>query len=370
MVGYATKVKREIARWLEAGLIDEATARRLAGDIDRNGGGAGVSFGTVLAMMAAALFAAAILIFIAANWELIPRLVRVGLLFGIIVAGYVGGAFLKLRGHAAYAEATWVVAAAAFGAAIALVAQMYHLSGDEAQAILTWGAGAALAAAALRSGPLTIGAVLLGVVWMMMVSLGGYADAEPPVAYLLVAGGLWALSFWTGSPPARHLVLLSLFLFVVFLQWEDESLNVPILLALLSAGLFAFGHLRPDLARRFAALGPGLPAQALVGFLTGVGLVQVNLSDDPEFLIASIAAFAGIVAALLLAGRDNAVLRWLAYAAFIFQLGFVYVVMLGTMLGTAGFFVLGGLALSVLAWLITRLERRFAGGPADEGAIS
>jgi uncharacterized membrane protein len=36
------------------------------------------------------------------------------------------------------------------------------------------------------------------------------------------------------------------------------------------------------------------------------------------------------------------------------------VVMLGSMLDTAGFFVVGGAVLSLLAWLITRLERRFA----------
>ena len=80
MASYATKVKRDIERWREAGMIDAATADALSLDVERNGGGS-VSFGSILSMMAAALFAAAILIFIAANWEAIPRLTRVAMLF-------------------------------------------------------------------------------------------------------------------------------------------------------------------------------------------------------------------------------------------------------------------------------------------------
>ena len=61
-----------------------------------------LSFGSILAMMAALLFGAAILIFVAANWEAIPRLARVAALFAVILGGYVGGAVLKTRDHAGH----------------------------------------------------------------------------------------------------------------------------------------------------------------------------------------------------------------------------------------------------------------------------
>lgn len=365
MASYATKVKRDIARWREAGLIDAPTASALSLDVERNGGGR-VSFGSVLSMMAAALFAAAILIFIAANWEAIPRLVRVSMLFATIAAGYLGGAVLKLRGEDAFGQGAWIVAAAAFGASIALIGQMYHMSGDEKQAIFVWGAGTALAAAMLRSGPLNVGAVLLGAVWMLMHGFDHWwSMRELPYAYLLVAVLLYALTFWTRSVTSRHLIFLSLILFGFLHYWRDESLATPLVMALLSAGLLAFGEWRPAQAGRWLALGSGLPVHALLGFLTGIGIIQIALVDEQAFLVPSIAAFAGIIAALLLAGQENRMLRWLAYAAFAFQLCFVYMVMLGSMLGTAGFFVLGGLVLSVLAWLITRLERRFAARPLE-----
>lgn len=369
MAGYATRVKRDIARWVEAGLIDAGTAGALTRDVDAHGGG--IRFGTVLSLMAACLFAAAILIFVAANWEEMPRLARVAMLFVVIVVGYVGGAAAKLRGAPALGEGAFIVAAAAFGASIALIGQMYHLSGDERQAVFVWGAGTALAAAALRSGPLTIGAALLAAVWMHMHAVSPtWRIANPPLVFLAAGAVLYALSFWTQSRAARHVLLVALYWFVCLDFGADEAFREPLLLAGLAILLFAFDHVRPAEAQHWLGLDSGLPVQALLGFLVSVGLVQISLVDEPAFLFPSIAAFAGIVAALVLEGRDNGALRWLAYAAFIFQLGFVYVVMLGSMVGTAGFFVVGGLVLSGLAWLIARLERRFSDqqAPAAGGA--
>lgn len=120
MASYASRVRSDIARWRQTGLIDAPTAEALVRDIEANERKS-LSFGSILAMMAALLFGAAILIFVAANWEAIPRLVRVAALFTAILAGYVGGAVLKTRDHAAMGEALWIVAAAAFGGSIALI---------------------------------------------------------------------------------------------------------------------------------------------------------------------------------------------------------------------------------------------------------
>src|SRR5690606_24530343 len=138
-------------------------------------------------------------------------------------------------------EGAWVVAAAGFGASIALIAQIYHMSGDEADAIFVWGAGTALAAALLRSGALNAGATLLAAVWMMMKASHGWTLGGPPLSYLVMAAALYALSFWTRSLLARHLVLLSLYLFTVLAYWRDEStFAAPILLAAAAVAVFAF----------------------------------------------------------------------------------------------------------------------------------
>jgi uncharacterized membrane protein len=293
------------------------------------------------------------------------------MIFIVLVGGYCGGAILKSRDHSALAEGLWVVAAVAFGGGIALIGQMYHLSGDEAAALFVWGAGTAFAAAALRSGPLTAGAVMLAATWMAYVAVEGGPGRAVPLTYPLYAAALWAVSLWTASISARHLILLSLMLFATLLYVEDEQLWVPLLLAAVSAGVFAFAALRPERAGRLSGLGNGLAVQGLLGFIAGMSVIQIELYEGSYFLLIAVVVFAGIVAALLLAGRDNRMLRWLAYAGFIFELGFVYSMLLGTMLGTAGFFLAAGLSLAVLAWLIGRVERRMAAPPArkaGEGA--
>lgn len=360
MIGYSTKVKRDIGRWNDAGLIDAETAAALSLDVDTNH--RGVSFGAVLSMMAAALLSAAILLVVAANWDAIPRLVRVTLLLVLILAGYLGGALLKLRGRDNAAEAAWVTAAVTFGAAIALIAQMYHLSGDEKQAILVWSLGTAFAAAMLRSGPLTVGAVLLSTVWMVMLGLDDWWSMRSfAVVFPVLAASLFLLARWTKSFAGRHLVLLSLILFGFVHFVQHESHVAPALLIIAGIALFAFFYLRPDEAERTFELGNGLPVQALASVLVGIGIMQLDFVDEPAFLFVSMLAFVAVVAALVLCGRDNAALRWLAYAAFIFQLCFIYVVTVGSMLGTAGFFVVGAAAFAGLAWLISRLERRLGG---------
>ena len=54
MASYSTRVRSDIARWVEAGLIDASTGQVLARDVEANQR-ASLSFGSILAMMAALL---------------------------------------------------------------------------------------------------------------------------------------------------------------------------------------------------------------------------------------------------------------------------------------------------------------------------
>lgn len=360
MASYSSRVRSDIARWQQAGLIDAPTADALTRDVEANERKS-LSFGSILAMMAALLFGAAILIFIAANWEVIPRLVRVAALFAVILAGYVGGAVLKMRDHAAIGEALWIVAAAAFGGSIALIGQMYHLSGDEASALITWGAGTALAAVALRSNPLTVAAVGIADAWLFLRGFDYFRRTEFPHLFVVMALILFAVSFWTRSQAARHLIILSVLFYLVLLATEYDTLQVAIPLVaasvLLFTAIFAAGPVE-----RVLRLGGRLPLHALIGFLTGLAMIQFELADESSynggFAIASAVALAGIVAAIVLGGRESRGLRWVAYAGFAFELAIIYVVMLQSMLDTAGFLLAAAVLLAVLAFIIIRIEKR------------
>ncbi|RRI02339.1 DUF2157 domain-containing protein [Mesorhizobium tamadayense] len=372
MAGYATRMRVDIARWREAGLIDAPTADALVRDVAANERNS-LSFGSILAMMAALLFCAAILIFVAANWEAIPRLARVAALFAVILGGYVGGAVLKARDHAAIGEALWIVAAAAFGGSIALIGQMYHLSGDEDSALLTWCAGTALAAVALRSNPLTVASVGIADAWLFVRWGGVFRRAESPHLFAAMALVLFAISFWTRSQAARHLIVLSIVFYLLLLAIDHNTFQVAIPLMLVSALLFAASILAAGPVDRIAQIGGRLPLHALIGFLAGLAMVQFELADaasyNSGFAIASAAALAGIVAAIMLGGRESRGLRWLAYAGFAFELAVIYVVMLQSMLDTAGFFLSAAVLLGILALVIIRVEKRMK-APAGGGAAA
>ncbi|MBS3649622.1 DUF2157 domain-containing protein [Pseudaminobacter sp. 19-2017] len=358
MAAYTKRLKQDLDRWVTRGLVDRSTADALLADAvsqDRRS----LSFGFVLMMMAALLLGAAVLLVVASNWEAIPRLTRVVLLFCLIFVGYVGGALLKLRGHDALAEGAWLIAAATFGGAIALIGQMYHLSGDEEAALLTWFGGTLLAAAVLRSGPLTIGAGGIAVFWMVAKGFDLWSGGDLSRAYPIVAALVWAVSLWTGSSYARHLVALSLVLYAVVLAFHYDVTAVSLVLAGVSALLFAVAVLDPKRTEQIVRLDGRLDMHALIGFLTGAAMLQFDhMEETATLVLAAVIVFAAIIAALLLAGRESRGLRWIAYLGFTFELCFLYVTTLGTMLGTAGLFLASGVVLALIALLIIRVERR------------
>lgn len=368
MASYSSRVRADAARWVTSGLIDGKVADAIVADVEGRERRL-LSFGSILAIMAALLLGAAILIAVAANWETFPRLGRVGALFAIIFAGYVGGAVLKTRDHPAVAEAVWLIAAAAFGGSIALIGQMYHMSGDETQAILVWCAGTAVAAVALRSAPLTMAAVALAAGWLFFAGASFWRESPFPHAFLGVAAVLWAVSYWTESAAARHFLLLSLVFYGVMLAAETDVLAVALPMAALSAAVFGLAIWKPEETEKAVHIDGHLPVHGLIGFLAGITMTQVEISDSGvAFAVASAIGLAGIVTAVLLGGRQSRGLRWIGYAGFALQLCLIYGVMIVGMLGTASFFLAAGLLLGAAALAIIRIEKRLGDAGKREGA--
>jgi uncharacterized membrane protein len=364
LASYSTRVRRDIARWVGQGLITPSVGDQLARDVGANERKS-LSFGSILAMMAALLFAAAILLLVATNWEAIPRLARVGMLFAVILAGFLGGAVLTTRDHRAIGEALYIVAAAAFGASIALVGQMYHLTGDEASAIITWSVGTGVAAVALRSAPLTIAGVGIAASWLVLWGMDFLGDRTFPYYYIVLAALFWMASYWTRSAGARHLILLSVIFYAALMVTRHDT--VPLTLA--SALLFAASVFAPGPVERIVQLDGRFPIHCLIGFLVGVFMLQIEVIEETaDFALLAAIMFAGIAAAVVLAGRESRGLRWIAYLGFSAELAFVYVATLGTMLGTAGLFFASGIVLGLVALVIIRIEKRMRATPAIEGA--
>jgi uncharacterized membrane protein len=158
--GYRQRLEADLVKWVAAGVIsgDAAQSIRKA----RFGEEAASRLPAIFAMLGALMLAASVSAFVAANWQEIPRLVRLVGILALIAGCFFPALLLDRRGMPNGADAVVTFATLCFGAGVALVGQMYHLPAD-------WPAGAmliaigGLAAAALtgKNGPLVIAFVAM-----------------------------------------------------------------------------------------------------------------------------------------------------------------------------------------------------------------
>ncbi len=73
------------------------------------------------------------------------------------------------------------------------------------------------------------------------------------------------------------------------------------------------------------------------------------------------------VVAIALCGRGNGGLRIVAYVGFSIELLYLASATVGTIIGTSGFFLTAGILVLLLAVLVRRMEKRFAGMRDAEG---
>lgn len=358
---YRGRLKRDLGIWVDKGIIPSATAETLLREYDSRK--SSFSVGGVLMILAAVLIAASILLLIAANWQDIPRLTRVIGIILLIWIFYLSAAFSFVRGADRLGAALLVLGAASFGGAIALIGQLYHLSGDTLDAMLLWFAMTAVSAAAFRSATLTVFAGLLA-----FAVFGAYLeqyDAEwqglyafwPPAAGVMLA----VLAQWTGAERSRHLIYILLLVWCAWLY----SLHTDVAVALffvVAGGLAFLAVTLPQspisaLARQRGA-SPAFYTFMLA--LLGLGLLHFHWTEGGELVLLALLTIGATLLALSLEGRDNGAVRYLAYVIFAAEVLYLSFVTIDSMLGTSAFFLLAGLVVAVLAFIVVKLEKLFA----------
>lgn len=132
---------QELPALMHAGVISAETAEKLHayyGEI-KKGNKSRIAL-IIFGMLGALLVGAGIILLLAHNWDELSRgertvLSLLPLLIGQLLAGWT---ILKKRESVAWREGTAIFVMLALGAAISLIGQTYHLSGDTAQFLLTW----------------------------------------------------------------------------------------------------------------------------------------------------------------------------------------------------------------------------------------
>ncbi|CAN7652979.1 DUF2157 domain-containing protein [Bradyrhizobium sp. LjRoot220] len=261
--GYRQRLEADLVKWVTEGVIsgDVAHSIRKA----RFGEEAVSRLPAIFAMLGALMLAASVSAFVAANWQAIPRLVRLGGILALIAACFPIALVLGRRAIPWGDDAAATFGTLCFGAGVALVGQMYHLPGDWPAGAMLVAIGAVIAAALTgKSGPLVIGFAAMAAWSFGRFEEEHWRDIHWPFFLLFVPAcalalgrenrlvahaAVLALSVWLGtliSTPAYRLVdggiafsvaYLAIGLLALDRDWPAEFR------ALLPWGAWAFGIL-------------------------------------------------------------------------------------------------------------------------------
>ncbi|MGE3227847.1 MAG: DUF2157 domain-containing protein [Hyphomicrobium sp.] len=361
MWSYRKRIDQDLVRWRDAGWITPEGETAIRQDLEK--GVRTLGLANALAILSAVLIGFAVMSFVAANWQAMPRILRIGMLVASMWAAYGLSGVLARRGMTGFAHAATLLGVGIFGGSIMLISQMYHMDGNPADAVLLWAAGALLAGVALRSNPSLAFAMVLVVYW-------GISEAFRLDRVFWEFLGPWALVsaafYWQRWKPGVHLSGLALTGFIVSLGYRlngGHAHELVVILGLLVMGASMLGErLKPERP----ALWSGAFNYGLV--VTLAGLWALQFFEDPPlntFMLLAVLALALLIGAIFWGLRSgNRGALWIGYAGFSIEILAIYVETLGTLLNTSLFFLIAGLIVSGLAAVAYRLHTRGEPKPA------
>jgi len=214
--------------WRERGLLDSDTALRLRDDLEQ--GKQRFSFNAFVITAGVICLCFAAMTFVAANWDQMSRLLRLGLVMLALWAAWGAALWAGLRGLHWWHQALLMLACGLFGAGIMLVSQIYHIQGNAADAVWLWALGAMVAVALTRGTMALVLAILLFALWhgMQIDSFGRESDLNLPYLAWWMLGA--ALALWLRSRAAAHMSVLAL---CFWLLSAVASVALPYLAALI-----------------------------------------------------------------------------------------------------------------------------------------
>lgn len=282
---YQRRLGADLETWVKKGWVQADAAVAIRAHAEAGEGG--LRLPSVLGSLGALLIAASLIAFVAANWEAVPRLAKVALVFAVIAAAHIIAWLFSRRGYDRSADSATTFAALAFGAGVALIGQMYHLPAD-------WPGGALLVA---------IGA-------LVAAFLG---RSQGALVIACAALGTWTFGRLTQEMGATHLAFWPLFAVAAWLSASRPAAlarHAVVLLLALHLGTWLIEFPLPDVAGRAdwsrVAIGLGLAASfASAGF----ALTRPSPAFGLTFAHWSIWIFAGLLVLIHLAAHETGMMR-------------------------------------------------------------
>jgi uncharacterized membrane protein len=229
----------ELAYWHAVGLLSEDQAGRITalyGTAAEVAGQRTARALQVLASLAALLVGLGVLLLVGYNWEALPAAIKLVLLFGTLLGTHAVGFALRFRYQKRTAsEVAFFLACLFDGAAIALVAQIFHINSDNPDGFWWW-------AVCVLPFALVLDTMLLHTLYVGLlaffagysvfsfaanVGAGRFVLFPPYAAYsvpiLALPGILWAYRKKSPMTVALYAPLLAWWLILLPFAWKFEA---------------------------------------------------------------------------------------------------------------------------------------------------
>jgi uncharacterized membrane protein len=273
---YRKRLEADLTRWVGEGLVSAGSAATIRQSLAREGG---FRLPGLLGLFGGLLIASSVAAFVAANWEEMPRLMKLGMILAAIVVALAIAARLERKGSEMGADAAATCGVLIFAAGIALVGQMYHLPTDWAAGSLLIALGALAVAILLRSD----GALIVALVALTSWSIGRWSEQQgfPHLPFFL----LYAPAFWMAlgrrSRFVHHIAVLALagWLALVPGDWLNDRFDYGLLAYGIAASVVfvVLGGLALD--RGLPPLLSAFLPWGLLGLMIGVDVELIRILD-------------------------------------------------------------------------------------------
>ena len=239
MASYREQLQRDLDRWVEAGLVPAENRAAILGSVPQ---ASRLDAGAALAWVGAVLAGVAVVAFVAANWDALPRLARFALVLGLYGGGAGAAAWFARAGRPNAANGLLTFAALAFAAAIGLTGQIFDIAGDERTALYAAGAGAAaLALAGRGSGPAIAALALIGAGDFAAIKLFNVSTAFDLAGLFLAAPAAVLMAQRWRSVPLAHAAALGLVAGAVWLSLKLHASPLALVGFAAALGVLAAG---------------------------------------------------------------------------------------------------------------------------------
>lgn len=281
------ELARELPIWVRRGIIEPVQAGKLSSmyELKDLEGESAKLFSRAIMAFGALLLGGGVMAFVAANWEELPKFLKVIMLFAALLGFHGAGFWLwQKRNHERLGRSLIFAGCLVFGANIGLLAQIFNIQGDTYRGFGAWAVGTLVMAWAIRSASSALLALVLSVTWYLGFIHAHHGQTETDLLVasfpVLVAGLFGSLAVAIPSTRVLGGTIVAYFISMCMagVHGPHHQSPLPLGMTMIAAGWSAIAAGRLfEAVSRTTAMGP--VAQSLGWALISIVGVIMSFMD-------------------------------------------------------------------------------------------